>query len=298
MNSNGIYEWTSVGRPLDRAFAANRAVLILMPLSGITVAAVRGFETGINGALVATFLSAAGVALGGWALGRELIPDEPMVAFLALGGSVLALTFVPEASLLLLFATLMLTRIVNRTVGLPARFSDSIAVSAITAWALFDAGTPVIGITAGVAFALDAALAPHSPRQWIFGALWLLASVALLSTSIIGQGNYGLVPAPLVWTLTLVAALFGLRIYRTRPPDSRGDATGTVLSLGRVRAGMFVALSIAVPTVFMTGSAIRHAGLVWVTLAAVSLGRARRGNPLSVDARTLDTLDPDGVGPQ
>ena len=273
MNSNGIYEWTSVGRPLDRAFAANRAVLILMPLSGITVAAVRGFETGINGALVATFLSAAGVALGGWALGRELIPDEPMVAFLALGGSVLALTFVPEASLLLLFATLMLTRIVNRTVGLPARFSDSIAVSAITAWALFDAGTPVIGITAGVAFALDAALAPHSPRQWIFGALWLLASVALLSTSIIGQGNYGLVPAPLVWTLTLVAALFGLRIYRTRPPDSRGDATGTVLSLGRVRAGMFVALSIAVPTVFMTGSAIRPAGLVWVTLAAVSLGR-------------------------
>lgn len=275
MNANGIYEWTAIGRPLDPTYATNRAVLLLTPLSGLAVAVVRAFENGLHMSLLEVFLTAAGAAVGGWALARELAPDQPLVAFASLGCSLVVVNFVPEASLLLLFVTVLLTRIANRTVGLPALVSDSIAVSVLVAWTMYTTGLFALGIAAGAAFIMDSMISPQLRRHRILGLMWLVLSIALLLNLRIPLRDFDLEPNSMTWILIGLVCLFLLRMYSTRPPNSRGDATGEILSLWRVRAGMAVALLIVLPSLLLTAPTMRQSALVWATLVGVSFSIRR-----------------------
>lgn len=207
----GIYRWTFLGRPLDWSYPTNRAVLILMPVAGLAAA--------VNTPRFYAFLAGAGAALGAWALARELVPDHPLEAFVPLFLQIPALVPIPEASILLLFATMLLVRMVNRTVGLPARLPDSLAVSTMAAYAMYATQLPWIGLAAAAAFLLDASLAPRLKRQWIFALLWLLIGGAWLARI----GTPGVDPdAPAsvtAWVLIAASLLFVSRIARTRPPD-------------------------------------------------------------------------------
>lgn len=288
--SDPMYRFTSLGRRLDPAWPTNLAVLVLMPVVGLAAMALAPILPGLagTGRLLAG-ASGAGVVLGVWALGRELAPDDQAAAFVGMALGVGALATLPGASLVLLFATLMVVRVVNRSVGLPARTLDGIAVLALAAWAMASTGALGVGLITAGAFALDATLAEPNRRQWGFAALALAMTGILATQTAAGAGpadvtgavdGQGALLPPLRATITAgVAALLFLRVLaRTRRLDSVADATGTPLDPARVRWAMAVGLLMGVQAMVTGTGGWSAASLVWAAVAGVAItGSARLG---------------------
>jgi hypothetical protein len=110
-------------RPLSPRYPTNLAVMILAPAAGAALGAMSfGQSHEAAGALIAAGRGAL-AAFGGWALAREIAPDNNAAAFASMGLVLLTMFFVPTASLLPIFLAIMLARILNRSVGVPASLS-------------------------------------------------------------------------------------------------------------------------------------------------------------------------------
>jgi hypothetical protein len=276
--SDTLRGMSALGRPLDPSWPTNRAVLALMPAGALVAGASATWAPGLVGTsrLWAAALG-AGTVLGAWALGRELAPDDQRAAFVALALGFATLLGVPGPSLVLLFATLMLTRVVNRTVGLPPTTLDGVAVLGLSGWAVADTGSPAVGIVAALAFGLDAWLPDGRRAQWGFAALCLVMVAALAGG---GAGQAPVVSRPIVvdvpaaWILMgagVVAALVLHRSLTTGALRSTCDATGEPLSVVRVRWGIAVALLIGTQGLFLGEGGARSSALIWACLAGVGL---------------------------
>jgi hypothetical protein len=271
-----LYRFTSLARPLDPAWPTNRAVLLALPATAVVFLLATGLTGGFDVTSLNRAVLAALAALGGWALVRELAPDDDPAAFVGLTGAVAAYWLVPNASLLLLFTVLMLVRIANRTVGLPARLTDSLAVSALAGWTVYSTHIGLLCVVAALAFASDATLPPALRRQWLFVFAWVAGAVA---AALYGWPLFAARPwvvGARTAVLAAALALFVFRIARTGRLWSKADATGEPLSAARVRAGMgLVALTVA-PT--LVGGTLEVAPflLVWTSLGSLALGALRR----------------------
>lgn len=282
---------SAIGRPLDPAWPTNRAVLWLTPTAGILGALWAWLGPGVLSPLAAAGV-AAGAAFGGWALGREVDPDRQGTAFLAMALAFLEALLVTQASLLLLFTGLMLVRVVNRTAGPPATVLDDAGVLGLTAWCVWATANPLVGFVAAAAFSLDARLPDPAgvrgpARHWAVAILALLP--ALWGG---GAGPFGVLatppglPAPAgsgwAWPSTggwvavaAISAAFLARVVATRTVESSCDRTPDRLTLLRVRAGMLIALALALTTVAFGDAGLREGVLLWAVLVATALWRGR-----------------------
>lgn len=273
-----LYRVTALGRRLDPQWPTNLAVLVSIPVGALVAALAAPVVPGLAATprLLAAVVGAA-VVLGAWALGRELAPDDPRAAFLALGLGFAVLLVVPDGSVVLLFTTLLLVRIVNRSVGLPPRTGDGILVVALVGWSVFVTRSYGVGLVGAVAFGLDAHLEGGRRRQWGFAGLCLLMVGALAAGQVPRPRPLTVevalaLPTPGVLVATLVtAALFVAAIVRTRALASAADATGQPLSTRRVRLGMSIALLMALQGLALGDVGARHASLLWACMAAVAL---------------------------
>ena len=261
---------SSIGRPLDRRYATNRAVLIIMPAAGAiagVVALLRGASAlQVIGAIVAGAVAVFGV----WALARELAPDNNAAAFVSMALGFAALTVVEPLAFLVLFATMFLVRVVNRTVGPPARLADSIAVSGLAVAVVYLASNPLFGSVAALAFALDASLRPRWRRHWVFAVLCLLAAGAQVAHHGVGLGASSGPGVGVTLFLAITVLGFAVTIARTRVLDSVADMTGERLVVSRVQGGMLIALLVALQTLLLGQRWIGLASLVWAALAGVA----------------------------
>ena len=275
------HRFSTLGRPLDPSWPTNRAVLWLMPIGAVTASLAAPFAPGLAGVGWAwSAAHGAGVVLGTWALGRELAPDDQRAAFVAMFIGFAVLMGFPGASLVLLFATLLITRMVNRTVGLPARALDGVAGVLLVGWAVADTGSPGVGLVAALAFAMDAILPEGRRTQWGFAALCLIM-VAALAGAFVQDSAEGLFlsrPVPVgapdpaaLAGFALVAGVFLLAIVRTRSPEARCDATGAPLSAERVRWGMALTLLMGTQALFVGEGGAAGASLLWASMAGVGL---------------------------
>ena len=273
VDNTSLYRLTSIARPLEPKYTTNKAVLLLMPAAGIVAAVVAVWRGGDNIEAVSTGLTAVAAVFGTWALGRELAPDHNAAAFI---GMALALNMTlvwEEPSLALIFLALFLVRIVNRTVGLPARLSDSVAVLSLVAWAVYSLENPLLGALGALAFGFDAVLPDPQRHQIGFAA-------AGLAVAAIGAWRYGLsvtnpttLPTGMKWFVAIVSIGFLIEMLRTREPGSRGDATGKPLTRQRVQAGMLIGWLVAVQSLGSGTQGVYAAGFVWAAIAGVPLGR-------------------------
>jgi len=266
-----LYRFSTLGRRLDPAWPTNLAVLILMPLVGILAAALAPVLPGLagTGRLMAAGMG-AGVVLGVWALGRELAPDDQVAAFVAMALGLGALAVLPGASVALLFATLMWVRVVNRSVGLPAKTLDGVAVLVLSGWAMASTRSFGVGLLTAGAFALDATLAQPNRRQWGFAAL-ALAMTGVLAVQGVEGNTPTLGSGPEAVLAAVAAALYVRATWRTRLLVSVGDATGTPLDPTRVRWGMVLALLVAIQAAFAGTGGLTAAAFVWAAVAGVGL---------------------------
>ena len=274
MKLNDIYRITSIGRPLDLHYLTNRLVLMLLPAAAVIAGVVAFLRNDVTLEILETALLAPVVALGSWALARELAPDGHSVSFVSMFLALGVFSIVESSSILILFVALLLVRIVNRTVGLPARGTDSILVVSITAWLTYDGAFPWLGIIGVLTFALDASLEQRLLRQWVFSGVCLM--VAGLSFN--QHGPYLLeksLSLNIIILLTIISVVYLLRIWQTSEVKALSDATGSSLYLSRVRAGMLVAFWIGLQALTQGQLGIEASSLVWATLVGVSLRGVR-----------------------
>jgi hypothetical protein len=204
-----------------------------------------------------------------WALGRELDPDQDLAAFIGVGLVLIALLFVDAPSFLLILWVLLLLRTVNRTVGLPAKLLDSLAVFGLGIWLTLQ-GIWLAGLVTAIAFLLDGLLIPPLKRH-------LFASGLSLAITVIWAVWYGgstleRATTPLVVALVAISGLFLIVIANTRDLRSVGDATRKPLNPRRVQAAQALALLTALATAWWDGPrGVQDLLPVWAAILGISL---------------------------
>jgi len=221
-------------------------------------------------------LACAGALFGGWALGRELDPDRQEAAFVAMAGALATALLVPSASLLLLFTTLLLIRVVNRTAGPPATVLDAGGVLGLTAASIHLLGHPGFGVAAAVAFAADTLLG--GPRRHLVAAAMAGGLCAWGWTDAAGDASPdGSLPSPgITVTVGLIIVGYVVALARTRRVSSVQDRSGESLDPRRVRWGMGIALLCAVATLDRGDAGVRGAAMLWAVLGATPTWKALR----------------------
>ena len=253
-------------RPLDRQYPTNLAVMILAPGAGM-VLGVLSYRQSPQAMHAATTAGRGALAVfSGWALAREIAPDDNPAAFISMTLVLLTLIFVPSASLLPVFTAIMLARILNRSVGVPANLLDSIAVTLLAVWAAYSAGHPGPALVAGAGFCLDALLVAPQRRQLFFAAV----CVGGAGLGLIGSLRPSQVSAvPFTLPVIIIALGYLMVILLTRTVRSVADLTGKPLDVNRVRAAMAVVWLMGVQGALSGSIASSQSIIIWAVLAGV-----------------------------
>ena len=174
---------------------------------------------------------------------------------------------------------LLVLRLVNRTVGLPAKPLDSLAVLGLGAWLTWQ-GYWMVGLVTAVAFLLDGLLSPPLRYHLFVSGLAFVATVVLS----IFHGDMAMESGPtmpVVISSVVMAGLFLVVIATSREVQAVGDATGEPLNPRRVQAAQVLALLTALLFAWWAGAS----GVV--ALLPLWAAMTRRGplstcDPLSV----------------
>lgn len=265
-----LTDLTAIGRPLDPRYPTNLVIAVLTLLVIVAGAAWHWLAGAalLEGALWG--IAAGLVAFLAWALARELDPDHDLSAFVGITLALVALLFLGLPQFLPLFWMLLALRIVDRTVGLPARPLDSLAIIGLGLWLTWQGGW-IYGLATAAALFLDGWLEPPLRRHLLLSGIVLAATIvlALLGDAAPSGG----------WDsemLRFVAYLAGLMFFITT--DTLGDAealcdvTGEPVRPARVRAAQMLALL----TALLVTSGAGQQGLVallplWAAMLGVAL---------------------------
>jgi hypothetical protein len=264
---------TALGRiPIDPSYPTNLAIAALtlvVAIGGAILSLLSGAAPlesalwGIEAGLV-LFLT--------WALGRELDPDHDLSAFVGAGLVLIALLLFESPSLLVIFWLLLVLRMVNRTVGLPAKPLDSLAVLGLGAWLAWQ-GYWMVGLATAVGFLLDGLLSPPLRHHLLVSGLAFVATLVLS----IFHGDIAMESGPttaVVIAAALMAGLFLIVITTSRESRAVGDATGKPLNPRRVQAAQILALLTALLFAWWAGASGMVALLpLWAAMTGVGLYR-------------------------
>ena len=267
-----LHKYTSIGRPLEPAYRSNKAVLILMPL-GAVVGVISAWMDGQSGlGLLQQAIYFLLVVFGSWALARELDPDDHTAAFISMAAGVLAALIVSAPGILIVFVTLLLVRIVNRSTGLVARMPDSVIVLLLVFLVIYATESPFFGIVAALAFILDGSLKEPLRQQWVFGLICFGATIVYMVDHDIGLTHLGAPDSLFGWLALLFLLIFALNTLLLKKVHSKGDSSGTTLDLGRVRGGMAVGLFAALQGILRPDEVV----IIVATIAGICVGMAFR----------------------
>ena len=267
--SSALHKVTALGRPIDPNYSTNRAILILC-LAALAIAVGRGMMTGFSlmeG--IGQGVGLAGALFFGWALCREIAPDNEYLAFLAAAFAGIGAYWLGAPSLLLSFWALLALRVVNRTTGLPSRPLDTLGMLGLAGWLSWQ-GYVEVGLATAVAFWLDASLAQPLRRHRYVALFMLAISLAAIlagHTPPLSEPSTGLIAAGGV---LLIATLL------TYAPDLRsvGDVSGECLDARRVRyAGVLLAATAAVSLLWHGWDGFVAFMPLWAAFVAAALRR-------------------------
>jgi hypothetical protein len=232
---------TGIGRPLDLTLQSNRIAVAGFGL-GTAVAAGAGWYRG-DLSILAPLISGLAVFLA-WAIARELTPDYPGAATIAI---VLALAgvLVAPPSLVVSAVALIALRLIAGTVGAAISRFD---VVALTLLGVVSGLVAVLWITA-IAIAVWAWTAPEvGHRRKVAGSLFIVGVLSGLALAYVLGGEYGRPEVAITtgaYVLTAFAA--GVMLLAARPTQviSQIDAGTTQIDVARIRlarlaAGAFV----------------------------------------------------------
>jgi len=267
-----IYRYTSMIRPLDFKRPQHRVVLSLM-LFGALIGALTAWMNGQPAVQVArqagSFLL---IVYGSWALARELDPDNSMSAFVSVAAGILAALTVNLPGVLIVFTTLALVRMVNRSSGKAFGKPDSIITVALTLLVMYATDSPVFGLVAGMAFLLDGSLKEPLRRQWLFAFLCFGGTVVYMVDHHTSIGQLEPPGSLFAWISVLFLLLFALNTVLLKPVRAIAGSGGRSMDTGRVKAGMWIGLFAALQGI----SRPDEVAILIAVIAGIGVGMAFR----------------------
>jgi len=267
-----IYKYTSIGRPLEPDYPTNKAVLILMPLAAL-LGALTAWLGGSQGMqILQAAISFVLIAFGSWALARELFPDDNPAAFVSMALAVLAALSFDSPGILIVFATLGLVRIVNRSTGMAARKTDSIIVMLLVFWVIYATKSPFFGAVAAMAFLFDGSLKEPLRHQWVFALICFGGMIVYMVDHDVGLAYFSAPDSLLEWLSLVILLILALDMFLLKKIRSCADMNGKALDLTRVKGGMAVGLFAA----FQGLVALENVILLVATIAGIAFGMAFR----------------------
>jgi hypothetical protein len=267
-----IYQYTSIARPPDPSETAIRVIGFLLPVVAVLGAAL-AWRAGQGAAGVLREALLFALALYGcWALARELDPDDTPAAFLGAGIAMLAMTVVATPGVLIVYVTLGLVRMVNRSSGLQAKRTDSIVLALLAIWLMYALGSPLYGLVAALAFVLDGVLREPLRRQWLFALICIGAVIVYTVDHEFGPRQIGVPDSLFEWLGLLFVIIFALDTALLKRVRSRGDVSHRPLDVNRVRGGMTIGFLAALQSLTEPD----HVVLIVAVLAGLCVGIALR----------------------
>jgi hypothetical protein len=271
MEQNPLYQFTSLSRAINPlVYVTHRILVVLVPLAGVILGVYTLLTGGDFGmAVVAGFYAGASAMLA-WVLAREIDPDYPYSAFVALGLATIG-AFFAVPNILALAGAVVLIRIVNRIVGFPAKITDYILAVALGVITMLITGVWIFGAVVALALLLDAQLPEPAPLGYTFAFVMLLI---MLPTW--GYLNVALVAVSRDWLPLIlgIGAVFIGHILTSKPVTCRCDATDAPPHPVRVRAGMGLMLVMAVSIGLIHGDAGTQGMMpLWATFIGVMVYR-------------------------
>jgi hypothetical protein len=242
--------------------------MILVPAAGVVAGGLVYRHTGSGREALEMAGRGAMTVFGGWALAREIAPDDNPGAFVSLALAALALMLVPAASVLPLFTAIMLARIINRSVGYPAAWYDSLAVTFLAGWTAYRLGSPGIALVAAAGFGLDAILPAPSRFQWLFAMLCLVGTVLLVLAGAEPVPGAGAVP---ILPIMAAAILYPLVIALTRQVRAVADRGGQPLSVSRVKGAMALVWMMGLEGALAGEPGLMRSLLIWAVITGLLL---------------------------
>jgi hypothetical protein len=194
------YERTGLGRPIDLRYPSNRLVVIGSFLAFFGATAVEWIDSGAVDILFGVS-AAIGVFLS-WAVARELDPDRPGAAALAMPIA-LVLTFVAPGAIGLAGVVLLAVRILAGTIGRSLRAGDVVLLL------------------------LVAGYAGSRPESWAAGAV-------LIAAAVVSRFKW-----PVRLAAALAAAAIGTAIVDSATPVFEAPSA---VALGLAAAGVAAAI--------------------------------------------------------
>jgi hypothetical protein len=280
-----LYAWSGLGRPISWSLFSHRLVLICMLVAGLAAAAgyVGYFEDHVKGAILFGLRISLAVFLS-WAICRELHPDAPWAAFVAVALAAVGLWLWPWPNLLLLFCMLLCLRLVNRSSGIPARWADVLLLLALLGLLVYR-GELLAGFLVTGAFWLNGRLPEAQPLHrylallaglGVLLILWLMPSFrppAYLSISI----NI---------LIIALATGFALFVRKLKGLQATADADGSPLLLKRLKAAqLLVLLNTTVFSLWYGDALFTALTPIWAAFGASFLYAAFVGNGREPEAR-------------
>ena len=272
MAHHRIYKITSIGRPLEPKYTTNKAVLILMPLAALMGAVTAWFDGGEFLQILQSAISFLLICFGSWALTRELFPDDNPAAFISMLLALLAALAFDSPGILIVFATLGLVRLVNRSTGKAALKSDSVIVMLLVFWVIYSTQSPIFGAVAALAFVFDGSMKEPLRHQWIFALICFGGMVVYMVDHDVGVSYFQAPDSLLEWLSVAVLLLLALDIFLLKKVKSSGDTNYKTLDLSRVKGGMAIGIFAA-----FQGLANVEAVIILVaSVAGIGIGMAFR----------------------
>lgn len=238
---HAIHRHSAIARPVEPKVPTNLAVLVLMGLAVLTLFVVAMAWGAAPGDAFAGGLRGALLIFATWALTRDLAPDDDAAAFAALVPLGVAVVIGASPKILEPMIVLGFVRVVNRSVGPPAKVIDRLVLLMLVVVVAREGSGFFVGIAAVIAFALDGLLSDRHPQGMGYAGL---AAIATIIGMAVGE-PFIVVATPGPWTIgaAVVALVFVVVAIRQPPPQSCCDTDPDVLiARDRVQGGMLVAL--------------------------------------------------------
>lgn len=275
---------TSIARLIDLRVVSNRQVA----LGSLAVAAAAGGYSLTHGESISQAVGLA-VEAGlsvflGWAIARELDPDNPRSALIALILAAMILLTEGRPYLPGVLGILLAARILVRSTGRPPTVID---LGILVALAAFGARSPEgvpTGLALGAALILDTRLVDPAPRRSLVAGVLALGSTLVAGTYFSSFRGSWTTPTTAQWILLaiIIAAVASTRVL---PPTSTDDRGKIVLSRERLSAASWLSVAtVAAALALVGGPAFAALAAAFAAIVGVGLPkvvRAPRDGPVA-----------------
>lgn len=266
-----MVEISHMGRMVDPRYPTNLAIMIW---SALIAVAMFGFQLVSGTEFIQAGISAVIATLSvfwAWAMAREIDPQEQLSAFVAASLVTIAVFIVDvRFNLIVLFYMMSMTRILNRSVGLPATLLDSIVLLVFTGVVGFF-GSWIYAMMGATAFLLDSLLPDRDRKHLLFAGL---STVIMIAAFIMQTGTLSpiLPTTEFIMGIVAVTFIFIPIIVKSRHVDAVCDVNSEPLLPIRVQAAQVIALLFGYHVALWQGNiGILEFLPLWLTIAGVSL---------------------------